>query len=344
MNPIHENQYFVLPLMHSGKKYLFTKSDLTNIIESALINSPFIFSEPLPIKNPYNNLIFDKSHLYTIYFFMKHRMFVLPAIFHQYFLYNFHLKLFRNNNEALIRKMHILSMIKSNNYIKMQSDISSMIQYHNLRRRSAFKHIQIHPEFPVDILIRAMKPFLHLFYTSIYALDITEKSAASIELKKQLIIFQKASPLFGHKIKVSSSRICTDPSSRNPVYNIQYKNYVTSPYSNNYAACHCEIVEDDYDSSVDIIPIPSILHVNMLPPIPPVIFHDSEDGEDGEDGEDDEDDEVDEDGEDDEVTEDGEDDEVTEDANATGEVSEDDNTLPIEICGDWLTDESGDDL
>jgi hypothetical protein len=35
LNPIEPGQYFVLPLLHSGKKYLFTKSDLTNIVETA---------------------------------------------------------------------------------------------------------------------------------------------------------------------------------------------------------------------------------------------------------------------------------------------------------------------
>ena len=89
-------------------KYLFTKSDLTKIIENALINSPYIYAEPLPIRNPYNNS-FWKIHLYNIYFFMKHG-FILPRIFHQYFIHNFHLKVFRDNTECMIREMHIKTM------------------------------------------------------------------------------------------------------------------------------------------------------------------------------------------------------------------------------------------
>ena len=134
LNPINENQYFTTAICHFGKKYLFTKSDLTNIIETALTNSPYFYAEPLSIKNPYNNLPFDKNQLYNIYFFMKHGGFVIPAIFHQYFLHNFHLKIFRDNNEAFIRKLHITSMINTNNTSKLIRNINTMISQHNLHQ------------------------------------------------------------------------------------------------------------------------------------------------------------------------------------------------------------------
>jgi hypothetical protein len=266
LNPIEPHQYFVLPLLHAGKKYLFTKSDLTNIVETALTNSPYIYAEPLPIKNPYNNLVFDKSHLYTIYFFMKHRMFTLPTVFHQYFLYNFHLKLFRDNNEALIRKMHISSMIKTNNTTILRRDINTMIRQYNDHCISTTKKISIDPDFPSDVLFRAMTPYLHLFYTSTYALDIAEKSSAMNNLKYQLDRFHKISPTFGRKfIQMGFKKTKLLPLEY--VYDMRYAQYVTLPFSKNYDTCHTTIIEDNPDEEKDsgMSFYPMLPHTTLIP-------------------------------------------------------------------------------
>jgi hypothetical protein len=288
LNPIEPDQYFVLPLLHAGKKYLFTKSDLTNIVETALTNSPYIYAEPLPIKNPYNNLVFDKSHLYTIYFFMKHRMFTLPTVFHQYFLHNFHLKLFRDNNEALIRKMHINSMIKTNNTTIRRRDINTMIRQYNDHCISTAKKIYIDPDFPNDVLFRAMTPYLHLFYTSTYSLDIAEKGSAMNNLKYQLARFHKISPTFGRKfIKMGFRKTNLLPLEY--VYDMRYAQYVTLPFSKNYDICHTTIIEDnpedEKESGMSFYP--------MLPQstlIPHVDDNDDDDDEDNNINDDDDDD------------------------------------------------------
>jgi len=268
LNPIEPDQYFVLPLLHSGKKYLFTKSDLTNIVETALTHSPYIYAEPLPIKNPYNNLVFDKSHLYTIYFFMKHRMFTLPTIFHQYFLHNFHLKLFRDNNEALIRKMHINSMIKTNNTTIRRRDINTMIRHYNDSCISTAKKIYIDPDFPNDVLFRAMTPYLHLFYTSTYALDIAEKGSAMNNLRYQLSRFHKISPTFGRKfIKMRFGKSRSQPLEY--VYDMRYAQYITLPFSKNYDTCHTTIIEDNEDEEKEsgMSFYPMLPHSTLIPHI-----------------------------------------------------------------------------
>jgi hypothetical protein len=284
LNPIEPNQYFVLPLLHAGKKYLFTKSDLTNIVETALTHSPYIYAEPLPIKNPYNNLVFDKSHLYTIYFFMKHRMFTLPTIFHQYFLHNFHLKLFRDNNEALIRKMHISSMIKTNNTTIRRRDINTMIRYYNDSCVSTAKKIYIDPDFPNDVLFRAMTPYLHLFYTSTYSLDIAEKGSAMNNLRYQLSRFHKISPTFGRKfIKMRFGKSRSLPLEY--VYDMRYAQYVTLPFSKNYDTCHTTIIEDnDEEKESGMSFYPLLPHSTLIPHV------DDDDDDDNDNDDDDNDD------------------------------------------------------
>ena len=71
LNPISENSANVLSIIHENTKYLFTLNDLKKIIKQSLLNHDELYSDPLPIKNPYNNLPFSKSNLYKIYFFIK---------------------------------------------------------------------------------------------------------------------------------------------------------------------------------------------------------------------------------------------------------------------------------
>ena len=265
LNQLEEDMYFVLTLLHAGKKYLFTKSDLTNIIETALTNSPYIYAEPLPIKNPYNNLIFEKSHLYIIYFFMKTRMFVLPMIFHQYFRYNFHLKIFRDNSEAMIRKMYISSIIKTNNMRKLRVDITEMIARYNSQIHAS-EHIYIDPDFPVDKLIHAMRPLLYLFYTSGFSIDVAEKNAAIMELKYQLGIFQRTSPTFGRKFTQSSLYRTMNPKLPYYTFDTRYNPYVIHNYSKNYNICHCKIIEDTNDVNEHNVVFQPLLPIDQIVP------------------------------------------------------------------------------
>ena len=53
---------------------------LKKIVQKSLSNSDEMYSDPLPIKNPYNNLPFSKSNLYTLYFFIKKSDYVMPVI------------------------------------------------------------------------------------------------------------------------------------------------------------------------------------------------------------------------------------------------------------------------
>ena len=256
MNPINENKYFVCTLMHYNTKYMFTKSDLTKIIENSLINSPYIYAEPLPIKNPYNNSIFDKSHLYTIYFFMKHGGFMLPGIFHQYFVHNFHLKIFRDNTECMIREMHIKTMLTSNSNTQLEEDIQTMIQLYNKQCIKRNMRIVIDNSFPPDILIRAMKPYLHLFYTSNYTLCTSKMSFASNELSYRLNAFKKDSPLFGRKYIKLQKYNFTNKRTKTYEYNTTYKPYIEAPYCKNYETSHNEIIEDNSDEEKEhIIPM-----------------------------------------------------------------------------------------
>jgi hypothetical protein len=194
LNPIRETQHNVITIMHNNSKYLFTILDLKNIIENSLTNSPHVFSVPLPPKNPYNNIPFDKSTLYNIYFFMKRGDFVLSNLFHNYFLCNFSLKQFRKENEVIIRKRHIQGQVMKTDYHELYYDILDML---NTNKHT--KRMIIDPDFPMKKLVDIMRPYLHIYYTYLFSLNISERHSSLHELNEKLRRFCAFNPKFGRK-------------------------------------------------------------------------------------------------------------------------------------------------
>ena len=64
LNPI-DNEKNSICIFQDNGIYKFILSDLVNIINNSLSNSSFFFSEPLPCRNPYNNIPFNKSTLFN---------------------------------------------------------------------------------------------------------------------------------------------------------------------------------------------------------------------------------------------------------------------------------------
>ena len=141
-----------------------------------------------------------------------------------------------------------------------------MIRQYNDHCISTTKKIYIEPDFPNDVLFRAMTPYLHLFYTSTYALDITEKGSAMNNLTYQLDRFHKISPTFGRKfIKMGFKKTKLLPLEY--VYDTRYTQYVTLQFSKNYDTCHTTIIEDNLDeekeSGMSFYPL--LPHSTLIP-------------------------------------------------------------------------------
>jgi hypothetical protein len=143
-----------------------------------------------------------------------------------------------------------------------------MIRQYNDHCVSTTKKIYIDPDFPNDVLFRAMTPYLHLFYSSTYALDIAEKSSAMNNLTYQLARFHKISPTFGRKfVKMGFKKTKLLPLEY--VYDIRYAQYVTLPFSKNYDTCHTTIIEDNPDEEKDsgMSFYPMLPHSTLIPHI-----------------------------------------------------------------------------
>jgi len=235
LNPISENNRNVITILQNGKKYLFTIMDLKHIVETSLINSPYFFSEPLPSKNPYNNLPFQKSDLYNIYFFIKKSDYVMSSLFHQYFLCNFHLKKFRLHNEVLIRNSYIDSYIKNsdeNILYKLSLRIFKESKFHRI--------ISVDKDFPKEKLVTIMRPYIRLYLHKEYSLDISYRYKCSRELDIRLSQFVKYNNRFGKTIIIQQNDKKLIIS-----HNDKHIPFKKTNYFDSYENTHLEIVDDD---------------------------------------------------------------------------------------------------
>ena len=251
MNPIHENQPNTMCILHHRRKYLFTLKDITNIMETALTNSPDMFAEPLVSKNPYTNMPFNKADLYNIYFAIKYSTIVMSSIIHNYFICNFHLKLFRDNNEVLIRNVVIERLVQSNDSFKLRPHITHMIIKYNRSVCSKLR-LYIHPSFPTDKLVDVMRPYLRLYYISIYSLDMNKQNSASDDLLKRMKSFAKFNHCFGRQYVNINKKTPFQPKILTRYsYNDTHLPWQNSMKPYNYKTSHLEL-DSDSDSDDEI--------------------------------------------------------------------------------------------
>ena len=197
LNDISINNKNVLCIYHSDTRYLFNINDLIKIINMSLINNNLFFAEPLPSKNPYNNLPFLKSTLYNIYFFIKFNTNIYDDLFFKFFHCNFDLSLFYKKYEYLLREYAINNFIKNLTVANFIGEINKMLYRYNYNNNNK---IIISNEFPKKKLMQIMKPYLVLYLQSSYSLIPIIKVKSGIELNNKLNKFQAFNPLFGRKI------------------------------------------------------------------------------------------------------------------------------------------------
>jgi hypothetical protein len=195
MNPLEENDKRVMTIIQSNTKYLFSVTDLVNMWNSSLTNAPYFYADPIAFKNPYSNVPFNKSTLYNIYFFIKRQSFIMPSMIHNYFLTNFHLKQFRNENENTIREHRVRNYIYHNEHTaKLCSLVKIMLA--DVRIKPG---LRIHADFPKETLAEAMKPYLYLWFLYKHSSDSLYKYDSLKKLKTLMTHFIRYNPLFGRK-------------------------------------------------------------------------------------------------------------------------------------------------
>lgn len=213
LNTIQDGDKNVICIYHMNARYLFKIEELLKIIFTSLTNSYLFFSEPIPIKNPYNNLPFGKSVLYYIYFYLITKVNIgyikceHIELFLKFKSMNFDITEFLNNYEHILRDYSIKNYILNSTKEQLEKDILKMIQKYNSSIDNINRHISIDSEFPTTELIKIMKPYLYLYLTGVYSLVNKSKIESQILLRKKLNEFNRFNPKFGRRITYFTNKI-----------------------------------------------------------------------------------------------------------------------------------------
>ena len=243
LNPLDTNGKNIFVIVQNRKKYMFSIANLINMVNSALSNTCHFFASPLILKNPYNNIVFNKSNLYNLYFAIKKSTFIMPILFHYFFLVDFNISRFREQHEGVIRDISIENYVKNTDYNVLYNQVFNMLKEHKPR-------LAIHPDFPKEELVNIMRPYLRLYYVSLYSLDEYKKLNAFSELHKKLHKFYRYNPKFGRKIV---QRVCnTNFKFVNKLtYNDRHLKYYKPVSTEEFMKTHEEYAEYDSDHSSD---------------------------------------------------------------------------------------------
>jgi hypothetical protein len=197
MNTIYSGQKNTVTILKNNMKYVFSLKDLICNFNSELSNIYNLFVQPLPCKNPYTNECFNKSDLYNIYFAICDSTFLMPKLIHEYFLMDFCLSRYMNENDYMIKEYYAekyVNKITNDIVLKCTND---MFREHNILS------IKINKEFPKQLLKELMTPYLKLYYLSKFSQNKMKKAYSFMKLHKILHNIMKDTPNFGRKRYIS---------------------------------------------------------------------------------------------------------------------------------------------
>jgi hypothetical protein len=192
LTPISIKQKNVYIHYENNHIYLFTVQDLSRIITTAICNSPQFYSEPLLPKNPYSGVTFSNTDLYNMYFRMKDSLITVPPVMYAYFLSNFNIDTFKNNNQVLIRNVYINQFVKNEDQDEIVEYIYDML--------APFTRLKIDTEFPESVLVDTFKDVLVNYLRYKYSHDTSRRSYNYMCVRKRIHEILKSTPGFGRKI------------------------------------------------------------------------------------------------------------------------------------------------
>ena len=106
---------FIQPLKHGA------------LLEIPTWTRGYFFPEPLYPKNPYNNIEFNHTVLYNIYFHMEKSRMIIPTLFRLFYNSNFNTELFLLNNEQYIRDSYIRNYAYTTPSLSLFNDVKKML-------------------------------------------------------------------------------------------------------------------------------------------------------------------------------------------------------------------------
>jgi len=264
MNPLENYSSNIrMNLICNSRIYEFRISDLLTIIQTSLVNDEDFFSVPLYPRNPYTNIQFSKANLYNIYLRVRESSFVIPHLFHKFFLEEFDLQSFLLNNEYQLREDSITNYLHNTCVGTKAKRIRTMLSKYNSRHYP----FRIDYEFPKQTLCRIFEPHLHLYLSVEYSMSPAKKHFSDMLLRKYLQTLYMYNNLLGKKY-IKNKVVSFDDA-----YIENYSNISKDKFHN----IAMEVTQQDSDSSFqnthiryestdeDSSETSEVLHHNMNP-------------------------------------------------------------------------------
>lgn len=186
----------------SRTNYTFRISDIINIINTSLSHSPNFFADPHYIKNPYTNIPFNKAQMYNLYFALKNSSYILPPLFHHFFLTNFTISTFLLKHECYIREEAIHNYLKNISEHSKVYYIKQMLLYHMLD----MPNMHINTNVSDKQLLESFSHYIQDYLISLYSLQPEYKIEAYTRIKEGLYEFSINNKNFGRVIKIAKKR------------------------------------------------------------------------------------------------------------------------------------------
>jgi hypothetical protein len=195
MNKITIHPHLSIVIVQNCTKYYFTLYDLINICNSSLCYSSHFFAESYSPKNPYTNEPFHVGILLKIYNAIRYSNYKMPFIYELFYRSCFNIKHFKIKNDYLIREEILKKFIKNASKDELYDSIREMLAIKCFRRT-----IKVVDDFPKDILVKALKPYIFFYLISNYSLRSSEKQwEYYMIMKKSILHFFKINSQFGRK-------------------------------------------------------------------------------------------------------------------------------------------------
>jgi len=210
--------------------YTFRISDMINIIINSLSHSPNFFADPQYIKNPYTNIPFTLAQLYNLYFSIKHSSYLMPPLFHFFFLTDFKLEDFSTKNESFIREEAIKHFYTNMTRENKLYYINQMIIYH----MSDMPNIVIDPKFSEEELIKTFSSYLKDYLVASYSLQREQQIEAYTRIQDRLFTFSLHNPTYGrlNTLQVRKQKKIFMPPSIVPLSALTFKFSLSPPSCN----------------------------------------------------------------------------------------------------------------
>jgi hypothetical protein len=180
-------------LIQNGAKYFFSRTDLIRLLNTSLGNTFDFFAKPLVCTNPYNKIAFEYHDLYNMYLYIKDGHMRISELIEGFHDCDFMLEKFLLDKDYIIREYAIKEYILNRSDDELYDDIIDMIDEY-------CPSITIHADFPRKKLVFIMKPYLYLYFISIYSLIPSKKNKYRKLFKRKIQKFNSYNPTFGRKI------------------------------------------------------------------------------------------------------------------------------------------------